>query len=207
MNLLKNLHKPFTLLLLLLTVIGCAAPNVSNKTTREKLVATNKALLVFSMTQPLSSEQYGHSVFRFYREGAMSGAIHAQTHNVTGLTPNPKSEFPNFYGRVAAIEVPAGEYQVDSTFNTGNGYYSVRGKTKKNTIQVKAGEVVYVGALNVKLTFGQSFLGVADVKQVEAEIADQRARDIPLFKQKYPALGEPEIRLFGLGPIVGEGKN
>ncbi len=206
MNLLKNLRKPLTFFLVLLTVISCAAPNVSNKTTREKLAATNKALLVFSMTQPLSSEKYGHSIFRFQREGSISGAIYAQTHDVMGLTPNPASEFPNFYGRVAAVEVPAGEYQVDSMFSTGNGHYSVRGKTEKNTIQVKAGEVVYVGALNVKLTFGQSFLGVADVKQVEAEITDQRARDIPLFKQKYPALGEPEIRLFRLGPIVGEGK-
>ena len=204
MDFLKYFAKPLTSLLILLTIVGCATQNVSNKITRENLAASNKALLVFSITQPLSSEKFGSSLFRFYRNG---NSIYAETHDVTGITPNPKSEFANFYGRVGVIEVPAGEYQIAAAFKTGNGIFQVRGKVEKNTVTVKSGEIVYVGALNVKLEFGTFFLGLADVKGVAADLNDERVRDLPIFKAKYPLLGEPEIRLFRVGPIVGESAN
>lgn len=199
------ISKFLSFLFMSLLLIGCAAPNVSKTITTEQLTAKNKALVVFSLTQPLGSETFGYSLFRFERDSA-AGAIYAQSHSIdfTGLAP--VSEFPNVYGRVGVIELPAGEYQLDAMFSNGQTQFSVRGKTAKNTIKVSAGEVVYVGSLNLHLGYGTNFLNFSEVVSVTAELKDEQTRDIPLFKAQYPALGQPQIRLFRVGPILPESR-
>lgn len=194
----------------LLTLVGlsaCSAPNVKPDLSAEQLAKTNKAVVVFSIAQPLNSEKYGDSLFRLTRTGE-SGSIHATSHDVMNpISGTPPSEFTDRYGRLATIELEPGEYQVDWMFSDGQGHFSVPGLPARNLIQVKAGEVLYVGELFIKLEFGETLFNIQRVVAAGGFLNDESARDIPLFEKKYPKLGKPEVRLFRTGPILPDTSN
>jgi hypothetical protein len=203
MNMLKNLAALLTLVVL----TGCAAANVKPDLSVEQLVKTNKAVVVFSIVQPLDSEKYGDSLFRLTRTGE-SGSIHATSHDVMNpISGTPPSEFTDRYGRLATIELEPGEYQIDWMFSDGQGHFSLQGLPARNLIQVKAGEVLYVGELFIKLEFGETIFNIQRVFGAAGFLNDESARDIPLFEKKYPKLGKPEIRLFRTGPILNDTSN
>lgn len=202
MNMLKKLVVFLTVLL-----SGCAAPNIKPDVSAEQLLQKNKAVVVFSIAQPLGSEKYGDTIFRLTRSGDSLPTI-AQSHDIMNpLVANPPSEFADRYGRVASIELAPGEYQLDWMFNDGQGHFSVRGQTERNVIRVEAGEVLYVGELLIELRFGKGLLNITRVFGAAGFLNDESARDIPMFEKRYPKLGKPQIRLFRTGPIVTDTSN
>lgn len=195
-------------LFIVIIMCGCAAPNVKPNISVEQLVKTNKAVVVFSIAQPIQSETYGDSLFRLTPTGS-ANSIYATSHDIMNpLNGTPPTEFNDRYGRVATIELAPGEYQVDWMFSDGQGHFSVRGgHPEKNVIRVEAGEVLYVGALVIELQFGEGLFNTRRVFGAAGILSDESLRDIPLFQSKYPNLGKPQIRLFRLGPIVSDTSN
>jgi hypothetical protein len=200
-----NLLNRIVALFMVIIMCGCASPNVKPNISVEQLVKSNKAVVVFSIAQPLQSEGYGDSLFRLTPMGSFN-SIYATSHDIMNpFNGTPPSEFNDRYGRVATLELAPGEYQVDWMFSDGHGHFSVRGGPEKNVIRVEAGEVVYVGALAIELQFGKSLF--RKVFGAAGSLSDESVRDIPLFQKKYPKLGKPQIRLFRLGPIVSDTSN
>lgn len=198
--------KIFTLLTVII-LSGCSANNVKPTISLNELVQTKKAVVVFSITQPLATEGYGHSLFRFSPTGK-TNSIHATSHDLLNpLKSPPPSQFEDRYGRLATITLDPGEYQVDWMFTTEQGHFSLRGLPARNVIKVNAGEVIYVGELFVDLRFGESFFNISVVNRAAGFLNDKSDRDIPLFEKTYPQLGKPEIRLFRLGQIVTDNSN
>lgn len=203
MNILKNI----VALLTLVVLSACSATNVKPDLSVEQLAKTNKAVVVFSIAQPLNSEKYGYSLFRFTRTGE-TGSIHATSHDVMNpISGTPPSDFTDRYGRLATIELEPGEYQIDWMFSDGQGHFSLQGLPARNVIQVNAGEVLYVGELFIELQFGETLFNIQRVVGAAGVLNDESARDIPLFEKKYPKLGKPAIRLFRTGPIINDTSN
>lgn len=203
-----NLLNKIVALFMVIIMCGCASPNVKPNISVEQLVKSNKAVVVFSIAQPLQSEGYGDSLFRLTPTGSFN-SIYATSHDIMNpFNGTPPSEFNDRYGRVATLELAPGEYQVDWMFSDGNGHFSVQGgHPEKNVIRVEAGEVVYVGALSIELQFGEALFNARRVFGAAGSLSDESAHDIPLFQKKYPKLGKPQIRLFRLGPIVSDTSN
>lgn len=202
-----NMFKQIVALLTLVVLTGCAASDIKPDLSMEQLAQTKKAVVVFSIAQPLDSEKYGNSLFRFTRTGE-SGSTHAKSHDVMNpINGTPPSEFTDRYGRLATIVLKPGEYQIDWMFSDGQGHFSLQGLPARNVIRVEAGEVLYVGELFIKLQFGETLFNIRRVFGAAGFLNDESARDIPLFEKKYPKLGKPEIRLFRTGQILPDTSN
>ena len=202
-----NMLKKIVVLTFIAILSGCAASNIKPDVSVQQLIKKNKAVMVFSIAQPLGSEKYGDSVIRLIRSGNTLPTI-AKSHDIMNiLVANPPSEFSDRYGRIASIELEPGEYQVEWMFNDGQGLFSLRGPTAPNVVRVEAGEVVYVGELLIALQFGEGIFNLKRVVGAAGILNDESARDIPMFEKKFPKLGKPIIRLFRTGPITTDTSN
>lgn len=102
------------------------------------------------------------------------------------------SEIEGFYGRVHALRLPAGTHSLldwEIVFGTPARLVAApRSKPVPLRIEVKRGEVLYLGNLHFNLVSVFPAFGPALITDGYPEIRDESARDIPLFEKRYPAM-------------------
>jgi hypothetical protein len=181
------------LFLVTLLLSGCAASNVQTTVTANQLQTNQSALLVMSLSQPSESVQYGAVTVYFRPQGQDNlGHSWVETYSAyyaSGLIPKPKSDFPNEYSLLKVIEVPAGDVVVSGwAFRMYQSRYESTDASPSHKINVKAGDVVYLGNFSIEPHYGDGIFGVSQVKGATPYIRDHSQRDLALFKQRYPQL-------------------
>jgi len=105
-----------------------------------------------------------------------------------------ESPFKDYCGRLVALKLPAGQYQIF-------WLQSSQGRTllgprhfEPVTFTVKAGRATYIGNIHMTLEAdAKTMLGVPLISGGWPVVRDARERDIPLLKQAVPALGDGNI--------------
>lgn len=195
MRLLSSIVLTITLLL-----TGCAVQNVKPTISTADLQSKNTALLVFSVGQSFESTTFGAAMVRFTKDakGSQSNE-YAQTYDPS-LPMKADSEFKTEYGLLKVVEVPAGAVDFYGwTFTMGNLKYESRNSTPIHRVNVKAGDVVYVGNFYLKPSYGPGLFGLTDIVLITPSIVDQHERDIALFASRYPKLPKPTVSQLPVG--------
>lgn len=177
--------KKSIILLAHIVLIGCATSNVSNKTDFNE--NSNSGLVIGSFTQDKSGSAYTRYHMQSENKSSKPKVLHSREQNLAGLMPGfVKSEFDGTDGRLFSINLAPGTYKFTNwDVNIGtNNYYPVQAPDALK-FKVNAGEIVYLG--NIHMHFpGDGMYPV---------INNESARDIALFKQKYPNFTNYTIKI------------
>lgn len=117
--------------------------------------------------------------------------------NLTALGDRKSHSFGgNKSGYVIAERFPAGQYQVsDFHMEYGPAKTHFRSKEKFSLpLEVKAGEVVYLGEFVATGTTYKPVVLIPNVKNPYFLVSDQRARDMPIAVRENPALAGLPVR-------------
>lgn len=103
------------------------------------------------------------------------------------------SEDPDRSGRVLAVSLPPGDYELYSwtlyiQVVGGYGYISPKTPPPPLPFSVKAGQVTYLGNLHAETLMGKNLFGISVPGSGVATIKDERQRDQPLIDEKFPML-------------------
>jgi hypothetical protein len=116
-----------------------------------------------------------------------------------GLDWDPGSDAAGraFRGRLAALELPAGQYEIGRWVMTvANRAAYVSNARIGARFTIAPGDVVYLGNIHVDIQSSAS-----SSLPWRADVKDERKRDLALLGQKYPAL-----RLDGVRIQIGQGE-
>lgn len=180
------------LLVTALLLTGCATSNLKATISPQDLQAKNTAVLVLTLSQPINSLHYGAATIYFDAKGKKSvGRSWVETFGLDYGFGKPDTDVAGEYTLLKVIEVPAGQLDL-----TGWGFNAqgVRIESTKAsptlTLNLKAGEVVYVGNFELQPEYGENLFGMTMVNGALAFINDQSQRDLALLKSRYPQLGQ-----------------
>ena len=169
---------------------GCATKNLKATISPQDLQTKNTAVLVLTLSQPLDSLHYGAATIYFDAKGKKSvGRSWVETFNIDYGFAKPDTDIAGEYTLLKVIEVPAGQLDL-----TGWGFNAqgVRIESTKAsptlTLNLKAGEVVYVGNFELQPEYGENLFGMRMVAGALAFINDQSQRDLALLTSRYPQL-------------------
>ncbi|MGB0372795.1 MAG: hypothetical protein ACPGN3_15780, partial [Opitutales bacterium] len=109
-------------------------------------------------------------------------------------------------GAVYAIAVPAGRYEFyNFSFFQNSGAFQNTFSSREDfsyPFEIEAGECIYIGEIAAIHEFGKNLLGMTIPAGGYHAFFDERARDIPLIRKKYPFLDDYDIDyvdVFGQG--------
>lgn len=105
------------------------------------------------------------------------------------LKSSGESPFKDYCGRLVALKLPAGDYQI-FWFKSDMGSVIMGPREfKPVSFTVKAGRATYIGNIHMTLdTTDETFFGKPIVPGGWPEVKDARERDIPLLQQAVPAI-------------------
>lgn len=189
----------FVLILLAFALGGCSAKIVKNDFSFSP--GDNMAIAVFSVTHDKKPGTQS-AVAHFYFGDKSGSGRQSVTSRSDEIWKYSDSEFPDQYGRVMAVLLPASSYVLDDWFiENGTGMeISPRTRSEKLNFELRAGEVKYLGNLHTNLQTGENFLGISITSSGYPEIRNEAERDIPLFEKKYPQFkGKIVVDLLKLG--------
>ncbi|MDD4964407.1 MAG: hypothetical protein PHI11_10875 [Gallionella sp.] len=190
----------FVLILLAFALGGCGTKIVKNDFSFSP--GDNMAIAVFSVTHD-KKPGTRNAVAHFYVVDKSNGnyqVLESQSDAV--IWKFGDSEFPDQYGRLMSILLPASSYVLSSwLIDNGTGMQiTPRTKPEKLPFELHAGEVKYMGNLHANLDTGENFLGISITSSGHPEIKNEAERDIPLFEKKYPQFkGKVVVDLLKLG--------
>ena len=121
--------------------------------------------------------------------------IESREERFGGLIPgHQRSDFPEIYGRLVAINIPAGIYEFYS-WHAYNDRLSISPKYAPPPlfVDVKAGELVYIGNLHMNISTGKNYFNMSVASGALPEVIDMSERDISLFKKRYPQFSDNNI--------------
>jgi hypothetical protein len=172
---------------------GCVGPQgISNA---ERSFATAKrptGMLVASLT--VSGHTPGSMWLQLFHTGA-SAPTHSIPINIAsfGLDWGPGSDASgrNIQGRLAAVEIPPGQYEFGRWVMTVANQAAYTSNSRIGArFSIREGEVVYVG--NIHLDIQKSASASLPFR---VEVNDERKRDLPLLARKYPELRPEAVRV------------
>lgn len=181
---------------------GCAGPQVSSRDTAADL--SKKAVVIVSATHDAETGVRGKAVFSLSdltRQGALDRRELRSIETVLGIPVG--SDFSDVHGQVYVLSLEPGAYQFDGwRVISGHAVLWPRNPGAPLVFEVRAGEVLYLGNLNMRNQLGRGgWPGVWVVVNAEPEVRDRREVDIPIAERKAPGIrGKAEIRLLQLGP-------
>jgi hypothetical protein len=179
--------------LLAAALSGCVGPQGVPNADRS-YSAANAATGMLATSVTVSGYTPGSLWLQLVRAGD-SAVLHSIPVNVDnfGLDWNPGTDGTGraFRGRLAAIELPAGRYEVGRWVMTVANRAAYMSNARIGTkFSVRAGEVVYLG--NIHLDIQNSASASLPWR---VDVNDQRKRDLALLGQKYPALKLDGVRM------------
>lgn len=182
----------------LLMLAGCAGNQVAADAPASSI--GEKAVVVVSVTHDAETGRRAKAGFVLDRDSKIhSTRVLRSIEEVLGV---PKgSDFDDVHGRVYVLDVEPGIHTVSSWFTiTGMSRLEPRTEPPALTFDVRAGEVVYIGNLNLNHVAGRSLIGVKAVAGAVPEVRDRAAIDIPLAEKKVASIkGRVATRLLPLG--------
>jgi len=170
--------------LLAVSAAGCATIIQQNIGDCQPSCLDNESgIIVGSVTAP-PVERYHSNVFFDYRSlddgGKTEGVITAST-PVRYVAPHPfvpwcqEGPLPDLCGRLFAIRLPAGRYQID-------------GPRQPLQFTVTPGKLFYVGNLHVEFCVGMATPYRGGILGSKTTLRDEFARDITLVREEFDAL-------------------
>lgn len=191
----KNIY---ALVILTVALYGCAT-NIDKNYDPSKSTATGIA--VFSVTHDKGVLSTGAASMYFSFTGASLGdkVIMAKSRSDFG---GASTDIEGVYGRIYALEFPAGKNQLTSwSMDNGTGLNVYpEFPPMPLSFEIKPGAVTYIGNFHGSLTTGTNFFGITIVSDANAEIQDQSGRDLPIVMQMYPQFaGKINIQLLPTG--------
>lgn len=175
--------------LLLLTLAGCATPNIDAK--HDVRGATTTGVVSGSITYDGS---YG--AYRLNLVSQTSGETFVVEHGA-GQTLNPSLAFgekPNpglkKKGSPFAVALPVGSYELKS-WNVVIGYSRLTSTSPTGVVfKVEPGEAIYLGNFHFREP-GRRVMGL--VATTTVALSDQSSRDLAVIRDAFPALADTPI--------------
>lgn len=190
----KFLHSFLLATALILT--GCATKNLKATISPQELQTKNTAVLVLSLSQPVDSLDHGAATIFYDAKGKKSvGRSWVETFNIDYGFTKPDSDVAGQYTLLKVVEVPAGQLDL---MGWGFNAQGVRIESTKASptlsLNLKAGEVVYVGNFELQPEYGENLFGMRVVNGALAFIHDQSQRDLALLKSRYPQFNQVVVQ-------------
>ena len=180
-------------------LLGCAGPQVAKEATAESI--KDRGIVVVSVTHDAETGRRASAVFVVDQQAkTMETRVLRSVEQVMGI---PKgSDFEEERGRVYVLDVEPGVHSVDSWQSAGESVrIAPRNAPAPLRFEVKAGEVVYIGNLNLNHTTGRNLFGMSVVAGALPEVRDRRELDLAIAERKVPSIqGRVQVRLLPLGP-------
>lgn len=121
-------------------------------------------------------------------------------------------------GMIYVVALPEGKYEINGfavTYTSWATQITNFPETKFSIpFEVKSGTINYLGEILIDRIYGPSFLGSRNQDSVHFDISDQEARDIALFKAKYPEVSMAVVNVVPAPEltnayfrIIGKGEN
>lgn len=179
-------------------LLGCAGPQVAKEATPESI--KDRGVVVVSVTHDAETGRRARAVFVIDQQAKMvETRVLRSVEEVMGI---PKgSDFDEERGRVYVLDVEPGVHSVDSWQSAGDSVrIAPRNAPPPLRFEVKAGEVVYIGNLNLNHTTGRNVFGMSVIAGALPEVRDRRGLDLAIAERKVPSIkGRVQVRLLPLG--------
>ncbi len=183
-------------LLAMLAVSGCATKNADQDLDPSKLSETG--LVFASLSTGPEGGNRPIATFGFNR----GGFVNSREEQISGPQLKP-SEFEDDFGRLIALELPAGPNSLTYwSLTYGVTQYSPAKSVPEITFTVEPGKVLYLGNLHVNVEIVEDERNQRVISRLLPEIRDRRERDVALFKSRYPLVVDADILL--TQPFLGE---
>ena len=180
-------------------LLGCAGPQVAKDATPES--TKDRGVVVVSVTHDAETGRRARALFTLDRQAKQFDTrLLRSVEEVMGI---PKgSDFDDERGRVYVLDVEPGVHSVDSWQSAGDTVRIVpRSAPPPLRFEVKAGEVIYIGNLNLNHTTGRNVFGMSVIAGALPEVRDRRDLDLAIAERKVPAIkGRVQVKLLPLGP-------
>jgi hypothetical protein len=125
----------------------------------------------------------------------LAGASPLRVKVVGGENNDVNPHFPGENGTLFVFEVPAGTHQIDRWYaREASKTILPEGDMQPLRFQVGAGEIVYIGNMHMRLTFGQNLLGAPVTTHVTPAVRDTFARDRQLLVARFPQVELQRVR-------------
>jgi hypothetical protein len=184
---------------LLALIAACAGPQLSQDASPDEL--KTRGIVIVSVTHDEASGARVAPVF-FVNQRLGFDAQRRQLRSRENIGGIPmRSDFGDVYGRVYVLSMQPGTHQIDGWYTaSGNLRLSPRYPPPPLRFVVKAGEVIYLGNLNVNHEMGRGLFGLSVLTFALPEVRDHRAIDIPVAENKAPLIkGKAVVNLLPLG--------
>jgi hypothetical protein len=179
-------------------LVGCAGPQVAKDATPESI--KGRGVVVVSVTHDAETGRKSRAAFVFDKNSkTFETRLLRSVEDVLGI---PKgSDFEDHPGRVYVLDLEPGVHSVDGWSSRGDmAQLAPRHALAPLTFEVRAGEVIYIGNLNLNHTLGRNLFGLPVVAHASAEVRDRREMDLALAERKVTSLkGRVQARLLPLG--------
>lgn len=195
----SRLRWPLAVFLLSAALLGCAGPQVAKDASLESI--KGRGVVVVSVTHDAETGRRSRAQFVIDRgTGSFEPRLLRSREDVLGI---PKSsDFDEVHGRVYVLDFEPGIHSVDGWQSAGEAIrIAPRNAPQPLTFEVKAGEVIYIGNLNLNHVSGRNLFGMSVVAAAFPEVRDQRDLDLSIAEAKVPSIkGRAQVRLLPLGP-------
>lgn len=197
----------FLQLLLLTGLAACSAPQVAKDFRWGGNPSVGVA--VFSVAHDLRGGDLNKTIL--YLDGGIeSGGVVASSSDgqTSMLMPRRPNDFPDVQGFLHVVPMAPGKHRFTYwQISNGSGLRIFpRGTLEPLEFEVRAGEVVYVGAFHGHLQRGENVFGIEITGGGFVGLVDATSRDLALLGQRYPQFeGQVRSSVFTPGPWVAEG--
>ena len=199
-----SLFRTIAIAALLAGLLGCAGPQVSESTSLSDV--KDKGIAIVSVTHDYTTGARANAIFYLKNDQTFGAFEQRQLHSRPNIAGIPRrSDFSGVYGQVYVLQMDPGSYQI-AGWMTRNGalHASPRYPPPPLHFDIKAGEVIYIGNLNLNHSMGRSLFGIPVLASVMAEVRNHETADIPIAEQKAPLVkGRVVSRLLPIGPWHG----
>jgi hypothetical protein len=196
----RSVVRTSSFLCLLAAVWGCDTRNVTPNYSLSRAGDRGHGMILGSATvTDLDETLIAHAHFYINAAGVGPGPMRAV---VTADSCQPKSknpgnsDFVGSCGRLFALDLPAGNYQIsDWLLETSGGESFTPKDWDPIPFKVEAGKATYIGDLHMLLRMGKNLLGLDVVAGGWPLLLDNRVRDAELLRRKYPWLNDEVIQV------------
>lgn len=182
---------------------GCATNEIVQETTQSTSFrpSSNKSMITGSVSM------YGGTYGSFELKQISTGKTQSISarNNKDGLAWRSR----NGHGRTYMLELEPGHYEItDWHYSVLYGMGADKSIKPKNMkaipVELKAGEMIYLGDFNFKTTMGKNIFNIGIPAGLVVKVRNKRERDLNNLKKKFPNLDTNSIKDNIINYSIGE---
>lgn len=188
-------------LTMFLFLAGCAESNVRPSYSLVQAQSQGHGLLVGSLSVGKYDSAYPADINYFIQpvgtpEGPHLYIPHLNVISGCDTLNVGDSDFKDVCARLFVVDLPAGDYDITG-WNIDNGLktYITPRQWVPARFTIQAGKATYIGNIHMGIAVGQNVFTIHIIAGGWAFLHDERARDIPVLKQRYPTLDDGNITI------------